>query len=278
MSSSSLDPLSNKAIDAALRNNWQEAIEINVGLLERYPDDIDTLNRLARAYFESGKASRAREIYRNILKLDPYNPIASKNIEKISDIKNSDIKTNGHTPQPVISVVDLFLEDPGQTEILKVINSRTNKNTAQISIADQLELRSSYSKTEAFFNSKKVGILEELWGEKIAKAIRSGCRFEAHVVSIDTKQKDPISLFVRVKELSKDYEQKTFFPIDRMDDFKPYVSEEAMSLITSDIPNSSDEDGHDGNNKSDSEHASLESMAEKEQSQIDSMDDESTSS
>src|SRR3989338_5020068 len=92
MGSASLDPLSQKAIEAALNNNWQEATEINSQLLNRYPEDIETLNRLARAYFESGKITKAKSLYRSVLKLDPYNPIASKNIKKLSELKSKDLK------------------------------------------------------------------------------------------------------------------------------------------------------------------------------------------
>ena len=72
MGTASLDPISGKAIDAALNNNWREALELNRELLTRYPDDVETLNRLDRAYFELGSVPKTKELYNSIFFLYPY--------------------------------------------------------------------------------------------------------------------------------------------------------------------------------------------------------------
>ena len=72
-----LDPQTAEAIAAALENNWQKAIELNQTLLKKYPDDIDTMNRLARSFIETSQIKRAKKLYEKILKLDSYNQIVT---------------------------------------------------------------------------------------------------------------------------------------------------------------------------------------------------------
>ena len=43
---------SEKAIQLAMQNRWQEAADINRQILETFPEDVDTLNRLGKAQME----------------------------------------------------------------------------------------------------------------------------------------------------------------------------------------------------------------------------------
>src|SRR4030042_1968889 len=107
-----LDPQTAQAIKAALENNWARALELNQKLLKKYPEDIDTMNRLAKAFSETHEIEKAKRLYQQVLKADPYNPIAEKNLKRLSSLKKSDLKSNQDL-SPVKS--DLFLEDTGKT-------------------------------------------------------------------------------------------------------------------------------------------------------------------
>ena len=54
---------SKEAIDLAMQGRWQEAVAINKEIIENSPDDVDTYNRLGRAYMELGDYAQAREAY-----------------------------------------------------------------------------------------------------------------------------------------------------------------------------------------------------------------------
>ena len=47
--------LAQKAINLAISGEWNEAIKVNLQILSLSPDDVDSLNRLAKAYAEIGK-------------------------------------------------------------------------------------------------------------------------------------------------------------------------------------------------------------------------------
>src|SRR5260221_13246615 len=91
--------LHRQAIDAAMRSDWTQAETLNQKLIKLNPEDPDCLNRLAKAYLELGKYPQAKKIYQEVLKLDPYNSIAQKNLKKVSSIKKTDhqIISNVHS-------------------------------------------------------------------------------------------------------------------------------------------------------------------------------------
>ena len=48
---------------AAIDGKWDEAIDRNLELLERFPQDAEAQNRLGRAYHEFGRYGEAYEAY-----------------------------------------------------------------------------------------------------------------------------------------------------------------------------------------------------------------------
>ena len=68
---------SEKAIQLAMQNKWQEAADLNRQILSQFPDDVDTLNRLGKALMELGQYADARDQYQRATKLDPSNGIAT---------------------------------------------------------------------------------------------------------------------------------------------------------------------------------------------------------
>src|SRR3712207_8190014 len=77
---------SEKAIQLAMQNKWPEAAEINRQILEHFPDDVDTLNRLGKALMELGQYAESRDQYQKASKLDPSNGIAAKNLVRMTKL------------------------------------------------------------------------------------------------------------------------------------------------------------------------------------------------
>ena len=46
---------SKEAIDLAMQARWSEAVDVNKELTRDFPSDVDSFNRLGRAYMELGK-------------------------------------------------------------------------------------------------------------------------------------------------------------------------------------------------------------------------------
>ena len=82
--------LAQEAILHALRGNWEEAVKINTKILDDQPNDVDALNRLAKAYAEVGKFKKAISSSQKVLKLDSFNTIATKALTKWKGLKKGE--------------------------------------------------------------------------------------------------------------------------------------------------------------------------------------------
>jgi Flp pilus assembly protein TadD len=69
-----------QAVELALLGRWDEAVQMNLRILELFPDDIGAQNRLGKAYRELGRLEEAVTAYEESLKRQPSNPIARKNL------------------------------------------------------------------------------------------------------------------------------------------------------------------------------------------------------
>lgn len=111
----SLAVLSKKAIEASLQLKWKEAIELNNTILKEYPNNTDAKIRLGRAYMQEKDFTKAKRIFREVLKSDPINALALKNLE---------LAKNGKSDCPIGSSSHLntksLLKEPGTTYETKV--------------------------------------------------------------------------------------------------------------------------------------------------------------
>lgn len=114
-----IESLNTLAIDYALSCRWEEAVTLNLQLLEEDPKSTQYLNRLSKAYFELGKYSECKKLYNQVLEIDPYNAIAQKNLKKLAAIKKDSTLKNGSNAS-VISA-SLFYEEPGITTIVTLV-------------------------------------------------------------------------------------------------------------------------------------------------------------
>jgi tetratricopeptide (TPR) repeat protein len=104
----SLAILSKKAIDAALKANWPEAIELNSQILEKNPTNLEAKIRLGRALIQTRRFDRAKKIFKEVLKVDPINSVALKNFDLAKKCK---AETKGQVQIDTRSL----LKEPGTT-------------------------------------------------------------------------------------------------------------------------------------------------------------------
>ena len=82
--------LAQKAVTHALAGHWKEAVKLNNEILKKDPKDVDCLNRLAKAYAETGNIKKAKSITEKVLKIDSFNSIAAKALKKWRGGQNDD--------------------------------------------------------------------------------------------------------------------------------------------------------------------------------------------
>lgn len=181
-----------QAVRAALNGKWPEAIKINQEILADDPENIAALNRLAKAYWESGFINKSKSTYQKVLKINPYNPVASKNFKRVcTQQKNKKRKTSFATKNSA----GLFLEEPGKTKVVKLIRLASPKILAEINNADPVILEPrkrlvSISSSDGVY----LGSLPEDLSKRLYTLIKGGNRYLAYVKAVDRQQ---LEIFIK---------------------------------------------------------------------------------
>lgn len=214
MNDSSLSSnLSQKAIEFALTSNWEEALKINKQIIKADPQNVDALNRQARAYMELGRMNLAKKYYSEVLKFDPYNPIALKNLKIIKSFK-----PNGY----IISFgrgklsPSLFLQEPGKTKIVNLLKVAEPQKLSLIFCGMQVEMMIKNRKiTIVDTEGNYLGVLPDDTCHLLLRLIKGGNKYQLFVKSIKVN-----GLSVLIKEVfrSKRFKNQPSF-LEHTDSF-----------------------------------------------------------
>ena len=123
--------LAQEAVNAALSSDWKNAIKLNHQILKVNSKDTDALNRLARAYAESGDMEKAKETTQKVLKIDPINKIANRCLLKWKNFKATNSFKFSKTA---------FIEDPTRTRIVSLINLGDTSTLSSLNCGDIVKL------------------------------------------------------------------------------------------------------------------------------------------
>lgn len=185
--------LKNQAIQTALKGDWQNAISLNKDLIKENPSDIDALNRIALAFTITGKIKEAKSSYQKVIKIDPLNSIALRNLKKLKD-KNLKINTTNINYQ----INNKFLEEPGRTKVIELINIAPARIVEDLRAGRSLNLSIKRLKIFVLDNAQYVGVLPDDIGKRLIKFLKGGCTYEAYV-----KSANPHKVTIFIKEVKK---------------------------------------------------------------------------
>ena len=196
------------AIDSALAQNWLTAIKLNKELIKNNKDDIDSLARLAYALTQINDLEKAKKIYKKILSLDKYNSLAQKNLDKIINIpKGSSAKQTKERVSP-----GLFIEEPGKTKVIQLVNLAPNKILSSLNIGETVNIHPKKHSVEIRGMDKSYyGALPDDIAFRLIKFIAAG---NTYIACIKNVQKNSVTIFVRELSRGKKFSYlSTFTPI-----------------------------------------------------------------
>lgn len=181
--------LAQKAISLALSGEWNKAIEVNLQILQETDDDIDALNRLARAYAETGNIAKAKEAAKKVVKIDSLNTIALKCLEKWKSIKKIEANRTPTTP------IDSFLEESGKTKIVSLLNTGDIKAFLNLGPGEEVKLASFSHKVSVITQDDKyIGRLPDDIAARLKNLIKNRNEYRVFIKSIEPKE---ITVFIR---------------------------------------------------------------------------------
>lgn len=204
--------LSKKAIECALSHNWKDAVSLNESIVQMDPSNIEGLLRLAYAHTQLQNIEKAKKLYRKVLLLDKYSFVAQKNLNKLSALpKRGKKSAQKITLMQTKMSPNLFLEEPGKTKSVNLIN------VAPISVLSQLEngdnaylLVKRHSVEIRDENQVYLGALPDDLSFRLMRLIQSGNTYTVIIKSADKKS---LSVFLRENKRGKRFKnQPSFLP------------------------------------------------------------------
>jgi molybdopterin converting factor small subunit len=215
---------SKDAIDLAMQARWQEAVDVNKEIIESFPEDVDTFNRLGRAYMELGDYSQAREAYGRSVKLDPYNAIANRNLRRLADLKES-VKTAVETervePQQ-------FIEEIGKAGVVVLADLAPKEERALTVAGDKAVLKiDSSSLVVENGRGEYLGKVEPKHAQRLIRLLLGGNRYSAVVVKSTA---DGMTIMVRETYQHPSQTGKLSFPPRGMEEFRPYIGDKLIKI------------------------------------------------
>lgn len=211
--------LAQRAISAALSGNWKEAIEFNSQILSQDPKNIDSLNRIARAYAELGSLGKARTSSQSVLKIDPFNKIAVGALERWKKIKGKPNSFSNH------SSPDAFLEEPGKTKLIDLLHPGSADVLAKLDCGDEVKLTPfAHRVNVSTQDGKYIGRLPDDLSAKLRMLIKMGNEYRTLVKSVE---KNTVRIFIRETVKAKDAENIPSFTSEKID----YVSFTPPELV-----------------------------------------------
>lgn len=225
--------LAQKAISSALKGNWSESVETNKALLVENPEDVDALNRLARAYAELGNLRNAKITANKVLKIDPYNSIATKSIAKWKS-------ANGATPSAT-AVLDpnMFIEEPGKTKVIPLLHLGGKSVIDSLVFGQEVCMHTQGHRVSICANDGKyIGRLADDLSTHIKNLIKCGNEYRCFIKSMSDKS---VSVFIKETVRDESVADIPSFSGDKMD----YVSFTPPELVRGKEPVFSTDDDED---------------------------------
>jgi len=192
--------LKSQAIKTALVGDWTNAISINQSILQEEPNDIDTLNRLAFAFLSVGDTKQAKALYEKVLTLDMHNPIAIRNLKRLND---------PNTKKTTVTINNLFIEEPGKTKVIELINLADKKVVAHLRSGEQVSIRIKRNKIFAIdCENQYLGMIADDICQRLIKFMDGGNEYEAYIRTVENNR---VSIFVRETKRVKKYKNEPSF-------------------------------------------------------------------
>ena len=215
---------SKEAIDLAMQGRWRDAVAVNKEIIENFPNDVDTYNRLGRAYMELVDYTKAREAYSRAAELDPYNAIATRNLRRLSDLKEPasvEVETDKVEPHH-------FIEEIGKAGVVNLYDLAPKEIRARMVAGDKVYLKvDGPSLMAENSRGEYLGRVEPRHAQRLTRLILGGNQYTATVVRSTS---DMVTVIIR--EIYQDPSQagRLSFPPKGLEEVRPYVSDKIFKL------------------------------------------------
>ena len=236
--------LDKKAVALALDGQWESAAECNRAILDHYPSDVETMNRLAKSLIELNQFAEARPLLGRVIEISPYNTIAKKNLLRLDKLEMSPNLIPYKHPSHRDSHIFMGQSGKSGTTSLQVVASEFILGT--IAPGQPLSLEINKNTIEVrLIDGEYLGRIEPKLAMRLVRLISLGNRYKSAVVSASER-----GIVIIIQETYRDPSTQHIsgFPFKKADDKKSYLGDNLMrymeedDLLDQDGSDSTDED------------------------------------
>lgn len=197
-----------KAVMAAMKGAWDQAIKFNQKILKIEPQNTHALNRLAWAFFKKNEITSAQKTYRRVLLIDSYNPIAQKNLNRLNNLhkglskkETKEIKTKG----------TIFIEEAGKTKTVKLVRLASPSVLSQLDSADEVIINPKKHTINITNNAGVyLGAVPDDLSHRLLHLIKGGNQYQSFVKTVDRQN---LEIFIRETKRAPQFRNQPSFAL-----------------------------------------------------------------
>ena len=218
---------SERAIQLAMANRWEDAVQANRSVIKLFPNDADSYNRLGKARMELSRFPAAKKAYKRALELDGANQIAKKNLERL----NVRAKVGGQTEAAQVDP-SIFIEEMGKS-VSTILEKTSEEGLAKLSAGDRVELRQDGNALLVeSISGDVIGEIEPKLRLRLFKLMEGGNKYTAAITKLSDEE-----CRVLIKETYQDPSQagRPSFPTAiATETLRPYTKSSVLDYGTAD--------------------------------------------
>jgi hypothetical protein len=219
-----IDFLEQQAVDAAINLEWEKAIELNKEIHKLEPDNIGAVLRLGYAMFQLKNINEAKVYYEKALKIQPNNPVANDYLERIDVLLNNKKSPTTKNKQKIIYDPNLFLEIPGKTKSVSLVNLGQKNTLVHLMPGETVELIPKSHKIEVRTEDDEyIGSLPDDLSKRLMYFLKEQSEYSVHIKECTLNK---IVAFIKEDVKGKKVSHYSSFPANIQNDLGQMEKEE----------------------------------------------------
>ena len=230
--------LSRDAIALALKGEWERAAEVNRAILELFAEDVEAMNRLGKALMELIQYNEAKEVLARVVQIAPYNTIAKKNLDRLSNLETS--PAFAKKVRNVAATPHLFIEESGKSGTTMLRKTGSSQTVAGIAPSDPAILVVENNTIMVYISDGEyLGQVEPKLAQRLIRLMGSGNKYDAAVIGVNAQG---ISIIIRETYRHRSLHDVCSFPSKTKEEHRVYMGESLVRHIRDDDLDEDDEE------------------------------------
>ncbi len=206
--------LDREAVEFALKGEWERAAQVNRAILELFADDVEVMNRLAKALIEMGSYEEAGSVLDRLVNVAPYNNIARKNRARLEQMRSSAVATSRHARRAT-GAPQLFIGESGKSATTLLQKTPRRLSPALVSPGDPVLLRPATSSGGHHAlnvyadDGQYLGQVDPRLGHRLSRLIMGGNTYAAAVIGVND---EGISIIIHETHRDRSLQHVASFP------------------------------------------------------------------